>query len=210
MELKIFLQAKACQYVQIYGNSALWDWCLPPLQPSYKAKWVLLILNLCYLAAAQFQIIFAHKFCLKLDSVPHRTWHLMLVNGLFLNQSRTWTSWSNILRMEYADSYSWNVNVPLRIKADDRMIQSEGVESLSEPELRAACRDRGMLGLLSVQEMRGQVCLRKPLVLLVWECAASKQILQSRHWVGRCLFQNLSPWEIPERRSRGVMCCIKY
>ncbi|CAM6100588.1 unnamed protein product [Calypogeia fissa] len=43
------------------------------------------------------------------------------------------------------------------IKADDRMIKSEGVESLSEAELRAACRERGMLGLLSVEEMRLQL-----------------------------------------------------
>ncbi|KAH7302581.1 hypothetical protein KP509_23G078200 [Ceratopteris richardii] len=43
------------------------------------------------------------------------------------------------------------------IKEDDRMIQSEGVESLSEAELRAACRERGMLGLLSVGEMRQQL-----------------------------------------------------
>lgn len=38
------------------------------------------------------------------------------------------------------------------------MIQTEGVESLSEAELRQACRDRGLLGLLSVEEMRQQVC----------------------------------------------------
>lgn len=37
------------------------------------------------------------------------------------------------------------------------MIQAEGVESLSEDELRQACRDRGLLGLLSVEEMRQQV-----------------------------------------------------
>lgn len=37
------------------------------------------------------------------------------------------------------------------------MIQAEGVESLSEEELRQACRDRGLLGLLSVDEMRSQV-----------------------------------------------------
>eukprot|EP00897_Mesotaenium_endlicherianum_P005378 jgi/Mesen1/4869/ME000244S04055 len=43
------------------------------------------------------------------------------------------------------------------IKEDDKMIQSEGVESLSEPELRAACRERGMLGLQSVDGMRQQV-----------------------------------------------------
>lgn len=43
------------------------------------------------------------------------------------------------------------------IKNDDRMIQAEGVETLSEAELRAACRERGMLGLLSVEEMRQQL-----------------------------------------------------
>ncbi|KAK7243192.1 hypothetical protein RIF29_37981 [Crotalaria pallida] len=43
------------------------------------------------------------------------------------------------------------------IKNDDRMIQAEGVESLSEAELRQACRDRGLLGLLSVEEMRQQL-----------------------------------------------------
>ena len=37
------------------------------------------------------------------------------------------------------------------------MIQVEGIESLSEDELRQACRDRGLLGLLSVDEMRKQV-----------------------------------------------------
>ena len=44
-----------------------------------------------------------------------------------------------------------------RIKNDDKLIQVEGVESLSEAELRQACRDRGLLGLLSVEEMRQQV-----------------------------------------------------
>lgn len=44
-----------------------------------------------------------------------------------------------------------------RIKTDDRMIKDEGIESLSEAELRAACRERGMLGLLSVEQMRQQV-----------------------------------------------------
>ena len=37
------------------------------------------------------------------------------------------------------------------------MIQIEGVDSLSEAELRTACRERGMLGLLSVEQMRQQV-----------------------------------------------------
>ncbi|XP_030482204.2 uncharacterized protein LOC115699108 [Cannabis sativa] len=44
-----------------------------------------------------------------------------------------------------------------RIKADDKLIQAEGVESLSEAELREDCRERGMLGLLSVEEMRQQL-----------------------------------------------------
>ncbi|XP_042501774.1 mitochondrial proton/calcium exchanger protein-like [Macadamia integrifolia] len=43
------------------------------------------------------------------------------------------------------------------IKNDDKMIQAEGLESLSEDELRQACRERGMLGLLSVEEMRQQL-----------------------------------------------------
>ncbi|CDP04140.1 unnamed protein product [Coffea canephora] len=41
-----------------------------------------------------------------------------------------------------------------KIKEDDKMIKAEGVESLSEEELRQACRDRGMLGLVSADELR--------------------------------------------------------
>ncbi|GAB4825779.1 hypothetical protein Ancab_008655 [Ancistrocladus abbreviatus] len=44
-----------------------------------------------------------------------------------------------------------------KIKEDDKLIQVEGVESLSEAELRADCRERGMLGLVSVEEMRQQL-----------------------------------------------------
>lgn len=45
-----------------------------------------------------------------------------------------------------------------RIKEDDKLIQAEGgVESLSEEELREDCRERGMLGLRSVEEMRQQL-----------------------------------------------------
>ncbi|XP_054812753.1 uncharacterized protein LOC129313555 isoform X2 [Prosopis cineraria] len=44
-----------------------------------------------------------------------------------------------------------------RIKEDDMLIQAEGVDSLSEAELREDCRERGMLGLLSVEEMRQQL-----------------------------------------------------
>uniref|UniRef100_A0A0D9W6Q1 Mitochondrial proton/calcium exchanger protein n=1 Tax=Leersia perrieri TaxID=77586 RepID=A0A0D9W6Q1_9ORYZ len=42
-------------------------------------------------------------------------------------------------------------------KNDDKMIQAEGVESLSEEELRQACRERGHLGLLSTEEMQNQL-----------------------------------------------------
>ncbi|KAI8555993.1 hypothetical protein RHMOL_Rhmol05G0218300 [Rhododendron molle] len=44
-----------------------------------------------------------------------------------------------------------------QIKDDDKMILAEGVDSLSEQELRQACRDRGLLGLRSVEEMRQQL-----------------------------------------------------
>ncbi|WJX47381.1 hypothetical protein P8452_34077 [Trifolium repens] len=44
-----------------------------------------------------------------------------------------------------------------KIKEDDKLIQEEGVDSLSEAELREDCRERGMLGLLSVEEMRQQL-----------------------------------------------------
>uniref|UniRef100_A0A2N9HA34 Letm1 RBD domain-containing protein n=1 Tax=Fagus sylvatica TaxID=28930 RepID=A0A2N9HA34_FAGSY len=43
------------------------------------------------------------------------------------------------------------------IKNDDKLIQAEGVESLSEAELRQACRDRGVLEFSSVEEMRQQL-----------------------------------------------------
>ncbi|KAH6812638.1 LETM1-like protein [Perilla frutescens var. frutescens] len=44
-----------------------------------------------------------------------------------------------------------------KIKNDDKMIQAEGLETLSEEELRQACRERGLLGLLSAEEMRKQL-----------------------------------------------------
>ncbi|KAE8767094.1 LETM1 and EF-hand domain-containing protein 1, mitochondrial-like [Hordeum vulgare] len=43
------------------------------------------------------------------------------------------------------------------IKNDDKMIEAEGVESLSDEELRHACRERGHLDLLSTEEMRDQL-----------------------------------------------------
>jgi len=58
----------------------------------------------------------------------------------------------DVLRVNKSKLFSFG-----RIKNDDKLIQLEGVESLSEAELRQACRDRGLLGLLSVEEMRQQV-----------------------------------------------------
>ncbi|XP_047060984.1 mitochondrial proton/calcium exchanger protein-like [Lolium rigidum] len=43
------------------------------------------------------------------------------------------------------------------IKDDDMLIQREGVASLSEHELRQACRERGHLGLFPVEEMREEL-----------------------------------------------------
>ncbi|WJZ91483.1 hypothetical protein VitviT2T_010550 [Vitis vinifera] len=64
------------------------------------------------------------------------------------------------------------------IKNDDRMIQAEGVESLSEAELHQACRDRGLLGLLSVEEMRQQ--LRDWLDLSLNHAVPSSLLILSR------------------------------
>ncbi|KAL4590954.1 hypothetical protein LXL04_003901 [Taraxacum kok-saghyz] len=44
------------------------------------------------------------------------------------------------------------------IKSDDKMIEAEGgVDALTEEELREDCRERGMLGLRTVDEMRHQL-----------------------------------------------------
>ncbi|MCO5611276.1 hypothetical protein L7F22_065528 [Adiantum nelumboides] len=43
------------------------------------------------------------------------------------------------------------------IKNDDRLIQTEGIELLSEAELQAACRARGILNVYTVEEMRQQL-----------------------------------------------------
>ncbi|KAJ1263174.1 hypothetical protein BS78_09G163700 [Paspalum vaginatum] len=64
------------------------------------------------------------------------------------------------------------------IKNDDKMIQAEGVESLSEEELRQACRERGHLGLLSTEEMRQQ--LRDWLDLSLNHAVPSSLLILSR------------------------------
>ncbi|KAH9795319.1 Leucine zipper-EF-hand-containing transmembrane protein 1 [Citrus sinensis] len=79
----------------------------------------------------------------------------------FMNKVRTGAGVSNDEILAFAKLFNDeltldNISRP-RIKNDDKMIQAEGVESLSEAELRQACRDRGLLGLLSVEEMRQQL-----------------------------------------------------
>ncbi|CAM0955647.1 unnamed protein product [Alopecurus aequalis] len=64
------------------------------------------------------------------------------------------------------------------IKNDDKMIQAEGVESLSEEELRQACRERGHLGLRSTEEMRQQ--LRDWLDLSLNRAVPSSLLILSR------------------------------
>ncbi|XP_072970128.1 uncharacterized protein [Typha angustifolia] len=64
------------------------------------------------------------------------------------------------------------------IKNDDKLIQAEGVESLSEEELRQACRERGHLGLLSTEEMRQQ--LRDWLDLSLNHAVPSSLLILSR------------------------------
>ncbi|KAA8532162.1 hypothetical protein F0562_006696 [Nyssa sinensis] len=67
------------------------------------------------------------------------------------------------------------------IKNDDKLIQAEGVESLSEAELREDCRERGMLGLLSVEEMRQQ--LRDWLDLSLNHSVPSSLLILSRAFI---------------------------
>ncbi|XP_048534322.1 mitochondrial proton/calcium exchanger protein-like [Triticum urartu] len=67
------------------------------------------------------------------------------------------------------------------IKNDDKVIQAEGVESLSEEELRQACRERGHLGLLSTEEMRQQ--LRDWLDLSLNHAMPSSLLILSRAFI---------------------------
>ncbi|KAG6469001.1 mitochondrial proton/calcium exchanger protein-like [Zingiber officinale] len=65
-----------------------------------------------------------------------------------------------------------------KIKEDDKLIQAEGVESLSEEELRQAYTERGHLGLLSTEEMRQQ--LRDWLDLSLNHAVPSSLLILSR------------------------------
>ncbi|XP_024030213.1 mitochondrial proton/calcium exchanger protein [Morus notabilis] len=65
-----------------------------------------------------------------------------------------------------------------KIKDDDKLIQAEGLESLSEEELIAACRERGILGSRSVEEMREE--LRDWLDLSLNQSVPSSLLILSR------------------------------
>ncbi|MCD9559063.1 hypothetical protein HAX54_016792 [Datura stramonium] len=86
-----------------------------------------------------------------------------------------------------------------RIKEDDKLIQAEGVESLSEAELREDCRERGMLGLLSVEEMRQQ--LRDWLDLSLNHSVPSSLLILSRSFT---VSGRLKPEEAVE------LHCLRY
>lgn len=68
-----------------------------------------------------------------------------------------------------------------RIKNDDKLIQAEGIESLSESELRQACRERGIIGSLEVDELRQQ--LRDWLDLSLNQSLPSSLLILSRAFI---------------------------
>lgn len=83
-----------------------------------------------------------------------------------------------------------HASIPLfvSIKEDDKLIQEEGVDSLSEAELREDCRERGMLGLLSVEEMRQQVFMLWTilcLLVLYWILDLDEDIASLQHQFSR-------------------------
>ncbi|KAG5549482.1 hypothetical protein RHGRI_014723 [Rhododendron griersonianum] len=77
----------------------------------------------------------------------------------FMNNVRRGGRVSNEGILEFAKLFNDELTLDniSRIKDDDKMILAEGVDSLSEQVLRQACRDRGLLGLRSVEEMRQQL-----------------------------------------------------
>ncbi|CAM0152294.1 unnamed protein product [Urochloa decumbens] len=77
----------------------------------------------------------------------------------FLNKVRRGERVSNDEILSFAKLFNDELTLDnmSSIKKDDKMIQAEAVESLSEEELRQACRERGLLGLLSTEEMRQQL-----------------------------------------------------
>ncbi len=106
-----------------------------------------------------------------------------------------------------------DVGLGYRIKQDDRTIQNEGLDTLSEPELQAAFREWGMLGLRSVEEMQQLTLLPVHLLLILsfylWGlffsapdcglCYISHYFLDGHvfnfiHWAHCCLMYRYSCW----------------
>ncbi|PON70884.1 Parvalbumin [Trema orientale] len=77
----------------------------------------------------------------------------------FMNKVRTGERVSNEEILSFAKLFNDELTLDniSRIKEDDKMIQAEGLESLSEKELISACRERGILGSRSVEEMREEL-----------------------------------------------------
>ncbi|BBH08638.1 LETM1-like protein, partial [Prunus dulcis] len=101
----------------------------------------------------------------------------------FLNKVRTGARVSNEEILGFAKLFNDELTLDniSRIKADDKLIQEEGVESLSEEELREDCRERGMLGLRSVEDMRQQ--LRDWLDLSLNHSMPSSLLILSRAFI---------------------------
>ncbi|GMN59762.1 hypothetical protein TIFTF001_028850 [Ficus carica] len=77
----------------------------------------------------------------------------------FMNKVRKGERVSNDEILDFAMLFNDELTLDniSRIKDDDKMIQAEGVESLSEKELVSACRERGILGSRSVEELREEL-----------------------------------------------------
>ena len=93
------------------------------------------------------------------------------------------------------------------IKNDDKMIQAEGLESLSEYELRQACRERGHLGLLSTEEMRLEVCsvlLAHAMFFFPFDTRITTS--DSKYYLS-CIKENLLSWTLDPRFAQ-CLCSI--
>jgi len=82
------------------------------------------------------------------------------------------------------------------------MIQAEGLESLSEHELRQACRERGHLGLLSTEEMRLEVysvLLAHAMFFFPFDTRITTS--DSKYYLS-CIKENLLSWIVTKIRGR--------
>nr|GEX89905.1 mitochondrial proton/calcium exchanger protein-like [Tanacetum cinerariifolium] len=89
-----------------------------------------------------------------------------------------------------------------RIKNDDKMVQSKGgVDALSEDKLGEDCRERGMLGLRSVEEMRQQVISAFMLVTIVFVPIGLASLFASNH---KKLVLSTSSWLVGKNNFIGI------